>query len=292
MLRRLIGENIELVTLPAPGLGLVRVDPGQIEQVLVNMAVNARDAMPEGGKLTIETARVTLDPDSLQFVDLAPGRYVRLSVSDTGLGMSPEVQDRVFEPFFTTKEVGKGTGLGLATCYGIVKQSGGEIRVRSEPGNGSTFEVLLPSLDEDAVAAGEVGRPNDLPRGSETVLLVEDEPAVRGLAAKVLRHQGYAVLEASNGEEALRVAREHASQDIHLLLTDLVMPQMGGRELAEHFRVRLADTRVIFTSGYPEGASAIPGAAAPGIPLLPKPFVPESVAVIVREVLDAPQHVS
>ena len=291
MLRRLIGENIELVTLPAPELSLVMVDPSQIEQVLVNLAVNARDAMPDGGKLTIMTADVFLGPDSMQFVDLPPGRYVRLSVSDTGVGMSPEVKARVFEPFFTTKEVGKGTGLGLATCYGIVKQSGGDIRVMSEPGKGSTFEVFLPALSEDAVDAGAVSHPGDLPRGTETVLLVEDELAVRALASQVLRHLGYTVLEASDGEEALRVAGKHSFQGIHLLFTDLVMPRMGGKELARQFRVRLPDTRVIFTSGYPEGASEVADSTAAGIPMLPKPFVPESIALIVRQVLDAPPPV-
>ena len=285
MLRRLIGENIELVTLPAPELSLVMVDPSQIEQVLVNLAVNARDAMPDGGKLTIMTADVFLGPDSMQFVDLPPGRYVRLSVSDTGVGMSSEVQARVFEPFFTTKEVGKGTGLGLATCYGIVKQSGGDIRVMSEPGKGSTFEVFLPALSEDAVDAGAVSHPGDLPRGTETVLLVEDEPLVRSMASQVLREQGYTVLESTNGVEALRVVEERGEERIHLLLTDMVMPQMGGSELAERLRTQHPETGVLFTSGYTDAAVVHQDLLQSGTDFIHKPFTPAALAQKIRSVL-------
>ncbi|MEE9261580.1 MAG: ATP-binding protein, partial [Dehalococcoidia bacterium] len=226
MLRRLIGEDIELVYLPVSDLGVVRVEPGQMEQVLVNMAVNARDAMPDGGKLTIQTANVTLDLDSARgFADLAPGQYVKLSISDTGIGMDEEVKSHLFEPFFTTKEPGKGTGLGLATCYGIVKASGGDILVQSESGHGSTFDIYLPRVEEAAAQVVEEADGDEVPRGTETVLLVEDEPSVRLLAAEVLRLQGYTVLEAGDGEEAMRVAQEHGEKEIHLLLTDIIMPR-------------------------------------------------------------------
>lgn len=288
MLRRLIGADIELVTLPGAPLGMVRVDPGQIEQVLVAMAVNARDAMMDGGKLTIQTSNVVLGVEPAgRRVDLEPGPYVMMSIADTGEGIPPDVRPRLFEPFFTTKEVGKGTGLGLATCYGIIKQSGGDIDVRSEIGEGTTFDVYLPSLGAD-VPEEDAKVPKNLPRGTETVLLVEDEPAVRGLASYVLRRQGYQVLEAENGEEALRVADAHAPYEIDLLLTDVVMPRMGGKELAERLRVDMPETKVIFTSGYAENGSTTGAELDPAIPILAKPFMPEVVAVKVREVLDAP----
>jgi two-component system, cell cycle sensor histidine kinase and response regulator CckA len=288
MLRRLIGEDIELVTLPGADLGMVNVDPGQIEQVLVNMAVNARDAMVEGGKLTIETSNVVLGVGQAgRRVDLEPGGYVMISVEDTGTGIAEDIRDRLFEPFFTTREVGKGTGLGLATCYGIIKQSGGDIDFRSELGEGTTFHVYLPSLGVDVSGAQSHGE-RDLPRGNETVLLVEDEPAVRGLAAYVLRHQGYTVLEAENGEEALRVAAAHSPDIIDLLLTDVVMPRMGGKELAEHFHEELPETKIMFTSGYPGGGAPKGVDLDPGTPMLAKPFMPDAVADKVREVLDMP----
>ena len=291
-LRRVIGEDIELVTLPGADLRMVNVNPGQIEQVLVNMAVNARDAMVEGGKLTIETSNVVLGVGQAgRRVDLDPGAYVMISVQDTGTGIAYDIRDHLFEPFFTTREVGKGTGLGLATCYGIIKQSGGDIDFRSELGEGTTFHVYLPSLGVDVSDAQSHGE-RDLPRGSETVLLVEDEPAVRGLAAYVLRHQGYTVLEAENGEEALRVAQAHSPDIIDLLLTDVVMPRMGGKELADHFHKELPETKIMFTSGYPGGGVPKGVDLDPGTPMLAKPFMPDAVAAKVREVLDSPVLVS
>ena len=291
MLRRLIGEDIELVSRRAPEVSTARVDPGQMEQVLVNMAVNARGAMPRGGKLTIETANVTLDEASArQFADLAPGRYVRLSVADTGVGMAEEVRSRVFEPFFTTKGVGEGTGLGLSICYGIVKQSHGEILVRSEPGKGATFEIYLPWVDEACAEAVESSEQDELLKGSEAVLVVEDEPSVRRLTADVLSRQGYTVLEATTGEEALRVARDYRSGEIDLLLTDVVMPQMGGRDLADRLGSRFPEMKVVFTSGYSGEIVMRHGVSDTDRSFLPKPFTLEMVARKVREALDAPQQ--
>jgi two-component system, cell cycle sensor histidine kinase and response regulator CckA len=229
LIRRLIGEDIELVTIPAPDLDLVKVDPGQVEQVLMNLVVNARDAMPEGGKVTIETNNVSLDAKhARQHAEASPGRYVTLSVSDTGIGITEEVKAHLFEPFFTTKEKGKGTGLGLATCYGIVKQSSGYIEVNSEPGRGTTFIIYLPRTEEQAKPEPGNLENGQIPRGPETVLLAEDEPAVRTMVATILQRQGYRVLQAANGDEALRLAQLHAEEEIHVLMTDVVMPQMGA----------------------------------------------------------------
>jgi signal transduction histidine kinase len=287
MLRRLIGENIELVGLPATDLGLAKVDQGLMKQVLVNMAVNARNAMPEGGKLTIETANAVLDTASAQqWAGLAPGHYIKLSVSDSGIGMDEHIKAHLFEPFFTTKEPGKGTGLGLATCYGIVKEMKGDIRVWSEPGQGATLEIYLPR-EGAAVKEVPVSDSPRLPRGTETVLLVEDEPSVRRLAAEVLQRQGYKVLEADNGEEALRVAQEHGGERIHLLLTDIVMPRMGGKVLAERLTSLFPNIIPLFTSGYAGDdltSSEDPEAL---VPFLAKPFLPASLARKVREVLDS-----
>src|SRR5690349_19398686 len=231
LLRPLLGADVELTRRLAAELPLIKADPGQIEQILVNLAVNARDAMPDGGKLVVETAAITLEAQDAPF-GVAPGPYVQLKVSDTGVGMSAEVQAHIFEPFFTTKEPGKGTGLGLATCYGIVEQHGGHIAVSSALGQGTTIWVYFPQIAE--VAAGRTpeteGQP--LPRGSETVLLVEDEAAVRSLAARVLGAQGYTVLEAGNGAEAQRLAQE-CNGAIDLVVTDVVMPQLGGPALVE-----------------------------------------------------------
>jgi PAS domain S-box-containing protein len=289
LLRRLIGEDIELVTLPAPTLGSVRVDPSQFEQVLVNLVVNARDAMPLGGCLRVETANVTsgeVDGGRRVTDDGAPeGSYVVLSVSDNGIGMTPEVRKHLFEPFFTTKETGKGTGLGLATCYGIVKQAGGEIGVETEPGSGTTFRIYLPRLEDAVADTGGDNAQQDLPRGSETILLAEDEGSVRQVALRTLRALGYRVLEASHGEEAVRLADAHAGR-IDLLLTDVVMPQMGGKELADRLLVARPDIRVLFTSGYTDDAMVRHGVSENQLEFIAKPFTPLSLARKVRSVLD------
>jgi PAS domain S-box-containing protein len=287
MLRRIIGEDIELVTLPTEDLGRIRVDPGQVEQVLVNIAVNSRDAMPNGGKLTIETDNVTLDETyAARHVGVTPGEYVMLAVSDTGIGMTREVKEHLFEPFFTTKDAGKGIGLGLATCYGIVKQNGGNIWVYSEPGRGTTFKIYFPRVALEAEALPMRDESGYLPRGTETVLLVEDDPAVRTMAVRVLWEQGYTVLEAGNGEEALETAREHEGKTIHLLLTDVVIPQRGGKGLADCLRAERPDTKVLFMSGYPGEAVVHHGVLDSGTAFLHKPFSPSVLARKVREVLD------
>jgi len=287
MLRRIIGEDIELTTLLAKNLGRVKIDLGQFEQIILNLAVNARDAMPSGGKLTIETANVILDEEYARtHISVTPGPYVRLSVSDTGVGIPLEVKEKVFEPFFTTKERGKGTGLGLSTVYGIVKQSGGNIWVYSEPAHGTTFKIYLPRVEEDLDTLYGRDETDFLPRGSETVLLVEDEPSVRDLAHRLLNQAGYKVLEAANGEEALRVVQEHIGEKIHLLLTDVVMPQMGGKELANQLKNLRPDVKVLYTSGYTDDAIVHHGVLDPGTHFLQKPFSPKTLTHKVREVLD------
>jgi two-component system cell cycle sensor histidine kinase/response regulator CckA len=287
MLRRVIGEDIEMVTVLADDLGRVKVDPGQIEQVILNLAVNARDAMPNGGKLTLETANVELDEFYARSrISVIPGRYVMVSVSDTGCGMSPEVREQIFEPFFTTKKEGKGTGLGLSTVYGIIKQSGGNVWVYSEPGQGTTFKIYLPRVEEEADALpswGDTGQPL---KGSETVLLVEDEAPVRELAARILREQGYKVLKASNGKEAMRIGRKHIEEKIHLLLTDVVMPLMGGKELYDQFIALHSEAKALFVSGYTDITLTHQALFKPGAPFLQKPFSPTNLAKKVREVLD------
>ncbi|MBI1960028.1 MAG: GAF domain-containing protein [Candidatus Rokubacteria bacterium] len=288
MLRRLIGEDIDLLAVIAPGLGRVTADPGQLEQVIVNLVVNARDAMPRGGRITIETANVDLhEAVAAEREGLPPGAYVRLAVRDTGHGMDAETQAHIFEPFFTTKEVGKGTGLGLATVYGIVKQSDGAIRVASEPGVGTTFTILLPRVREEAQPAPAPAAPGTLPRGTETILLVEDDPELRALGLEVLQAVGYTVLEACEGHEALLVLERHRGP-IHLLVTDVVMPRMGGLALAERLAVLRPELRVLFMSGYSEAAIAQHGVLDPGTAFMPKPFTPEGLTRKVREVLDAP----
>ncbi|MDB5310155.1 MAG: Blue-light-activated protein [Gemmataceae bacterium] len=288
LLRRVIGEDVRLSTAPGRGLWPVRADAGQVEQVLLNLAVNARDAMPRGGKLTIETANVELDEGyASSHSDARPGSHVLLAVADTGHGMTPEVRAKIFEPFFTTKEVGKGTGLGLATVYGIVKQSGGHIGVNSEVGVGTTFKVYLPRVEPEGGAVNDPSRRPTPPRGSETILVVEDEPAVRALTRHVLRQAGYAVLEAADGDTALRVAAGHAGP-IHLLVTDVVMPGFGGREVAEQLAGRHPGMRVLFVSGYTDDAVVRHGVLYDRVNFLQKPFTPIALAQKVREVLDAP----
>ncbi|HWQ15764.1 MAG TPA: ATP-binding protein [Roseiflexaceae bacterium] len=288
LLRRLIGEDIELVTMPGPALWSVRADPGQIEQVIVNMAVNARDAMPRGGKLTIETRNVALDQAyARQHLSVVPGSYVLLAVSDTGEGMDEQVRERIFEPFFTTKEQGRGTGLGLATCYGIVKQHGGYIWVYSEPGHGTSFKIYLPRADEPAEGLPHAEEPRAALHGGETILLVEDEAAVRALAARVLRAQGYTVLEAAHPDEALAIAAVQPAGSIHLLLTDVVMPGMSGRALAEELLRRSPGIKALFISGYTDNAIVHHGRLDPGVAFLPKPFAPATLARRVREILDS-----
>jgi two-component system cell cycle sensor histidine kinase/response regulator CckA len=288
LLRRLIGEDIELIVQLAANLGQVRADPGQIEQVLVNLAVNARDAMPNGGKLIVETDNVTFEEfTAAQQDDIAPGEYVLIEVSDTGVGMDTETQRRIFEPFFTTKGPGQGTGLGLATCYGIVKQHGGYIVVYSEAGLGSTFKIYLPQTAGQITAVAQRAAPAAVPGGGETILLAEDEPAVRALAGRVLRERGYTVIEASNGDEALHVAEVRNRSAIDLLLTDMVMPQMGGAALAEHLKELYPGLRVLFISGYTDSALIQHGRMGSVMELLHKPFSPGDLARKVRELLDS-----
>ena len=284
IIRRLLGEDIELVTLLGENLKPVKVDTAQIEQVIMNLAVNARDAMPKGGKLIIETAEVNLDEKTVsKYPGLLPGNYLKLKVQDSGTGISPEVKAHLFEPFFTTKEVGKGTGLGLATVFGIVKQSKGYIYAESEPGQGAAFFVLLPPSEEKE-AENKTDR-QELPFGSETVLVVEDEELVRGLAAQILSGQGFRVLEARNGTEALDVAANYKGQPIQILFTDMVMQYMGGGELAEKFSTRYPKTKIIFTSGYTDHAP-VQKWIDRGSRFLQKPYTHAELLMTVREVLD------
>jgi signal transduction histidine kinase len=286
MLCRLIGEDIEFCTLLDPAAGHIKADPGQIEQVIMNLAVNARDAMPNGGKLTIMTANTTLDQNHLKnFPDMGAGDYVMLAIADTGTGISEEVKAHLFEPFFTTKPSGKGTGLGLATCFGIVKQNTGHINVHSELGSGTTFKIYFPQVQSALESPRVRNLPTEAAGGNETVLLVEDEPVVRELAVATLREKGYTVVEAVNGEEGLRLARQHDGK-IDLVLADVVMPVMGGKEMADALRTSHPDTKVLFTSGYTEDALGHHGVLRPGILFLPKPYLTATLARKVREVLD------
>jgi PAS domain S-box-containing protein len=287
MLRRILGEDIDLLATLAEDLGKVRLDPGQMEQVIMNLAVNARDAMPAGGKLTIETSNVKLDEAyARSHISVIPGHYVELSVSDTGVGMSREVRERVFEPFFTTKEKGTGTGLGLSTVYGIIKQSGGNIWVYSELGQGTTFKIYLPRVEEELDLLQLREDSDSLPKGGETLLFVEDEASVRDLAVHFLRRQGYTAWVAADGAEALRIAQEHAEEKIHLLVTDIVMPRIGGKDLAERLRNLRPDLKVLFTSGYADDAVTRHGVLEPGIDFLEKPFSLARLSQKVRETLD------
>ncbi len=287
MLRRLLPETIELRMRLSQPIGRVRADSGQLEQVIMNLAVNAKDAMPAGGVLTIESADVVLDAAyALSHRDVTPGPHVMLVVSDTGHGMPPEVRERLFEPFFTTKSVGKGTGLGLATVYGIVKQSGGHIWVYSEEGRGTTFKVYLPAVDDHESAAERVVVAT-LPdaRGGETILAVEDDPTVRSVTCRILRQRGYNVLEADSGPSAVKIAERFLGR-IDMLVTDVVMPGMNGREVYEKVRQKHPDVLVVFTSGYTDDAVLQLGIVEQAMPYLQKPFSPAALSRLVREVLD------
>jgi PAS domain S-box-containing protein len=289
MLRRLIGEDIDLRTSLRQDLWNVRVDPGQIEQVIVNIAVNARDAIPRGGKITVETANVELGEEYLrQHLMVKPGPYAMIAVSDTGSGMDPATQSRIFEPFFTTKDPGKGTGLGLSTVYGIVKQSKGYIWVYSELGIGTTFKIYLPKVLEDIEPVSpERKYLAPVAGGPETILLAEDQDMVREMVTEVLRSNGYTVLLAQNGQEALRVSEHHAGE-IHALVTDVVMPHMNGPELASRLRPARPQMKVIFMSGYAEDAIVRHGVLDPDVYFLQKPFRPSELSRRVRDALDAP----
>jgi CheY-like chemotaxis protein len=285
MLRRLVGERIKVVVNCAPGLWQVRADPGEIGRAIMNLALNARDAMPEGGTLAIETANAMLTDADAPGQDLAPGRYVTMAVRDTGVGMDAEMQAHIFELFFTTKETGKGTGLGLATVLGIVEQCGGAIRCRSELGQGTTFQIFLPAVAEALEkGAGPAGGLAKAPKGSEAILVVEDEDSVRKLARMVLEASGYAVLDACNGREGLALCEIHPGP-IDLLVTDVVMPELGGRELAQGALKLRPGIKVIFLSGHTQDVVLKEGVKK-GTAFLRKPFSPVELAQKVREVLD------
>ena len=285
MVRRLIGEDIELKTQYGVDVPRVKAGSGQIEQVVINLVVNARDAMPHGGKITVETGSLEVLEEQLDAPGgLGPGRYLVLSVQDTGSGMDQEVKSHLFEPFFTTKEQGKGTGLGLSTVYGIVKQNRGDITVESEPGKGSKFTVYLPMAHEEAELVQTAPAPAALALGKETILLVEDQGEVRKLVRELLIRQGYQVLEADSGKDALAVAKQHGGP-IHLLLTDVVMPGMGGREVARQLTARMPKLRVIYMSGYPDNEITESADAEEGLLFLQKPFTPDALKRKIRDAL-------
>ena len=288
MLRRLIGEDVQLMTSLDSDLWSVKVDPGMIEQVVMNLAVNSRDAMPNGGKLTIETTNVTHDEEyASHHVSVKPGYYVMLAISDTGCGMDKETKSHLFEPFFTTKETGKGTGLGLSTVYGIIKQSGGNIWTYSEPGLGTTFKIYLPRVEKAAKVYKPRLKPKETgaPGGTETILLVEDEEPVRSMVSKVLQNKGYTVLEARHGNEAIEVSERYEGS-INLMVTDVIMPQMSGRELAERLTLMRPEMHVLYMSGYPDNAIVQHGVLEPGTSFLQKPFTINALELKVREILD------
>jgi CheY-like chemotaxis protein len=288
MLRRLIGEDIDLVTILKPGLGNVMADPGQIEQVVMNLVVNARDAMPRGGKLTIETRNVELDTRYIcRHPVVHPGAYVLLSISDTGCGMDEVTKERLFEPFYTTKEKGKGTGLGLSTVYGIVKQSGGYIWVYSEIGLGTTFKVYFPRFAGASPEANQERASESAPRGRETVLVAEDEEMVRTLVRGILEGNGYTVLTASDGDEAISAAGKYGDP-IHLILTDVVMPKRGGRDVAESLARFHPGAKVLYMSGYTDESIVHHGVLEEGIAFIEKPFTPDALLRKVRQVLAGP----
>jgi len=287
MLQRLIGEDVELVTALSPDLGSVRADSGQIEQVIMNLVVNSRDAMPGGGRLIIETSNVCLDDAyTHEHMSVTPGPYVMLALTDTGCGMDEDTRSKVFEPFFTTKERGKGTGLGLSTVYGIVKQSGGNIWVYSEPGKGTTFKIYLPQVEEDIEDVAPARVVAESPGGSETVLVVEDDDALRRLILRILKNNGYNVLEARHGNDALLIYEGYKGV-IDLLITDVIMPHMGGRELVKHLALLCPGLKVLYMSGYTDEAIVLTGILEPDAPFIQKPFTSNSLLIKVREVLDS-----
>jgi len=289
MLRPMIGEDVSLSLQLQSDRKLIKVDPNQIEQILVNLAVNARDAMPEGGTFTVGTHDLVADQESTDgWSGKTAEEYVVLEIGDNGIGMTDEVKAHIFEPFFTTKDVDKGTGLGLATCYGIVKQAGGEIFVETELGQGTTFKIYLPTTNEGVAPVDHHQEHEILPGGTERVLLVEDDEKVRTLASKILQGQGYSVLEAANGVEALAVAEDFTSDEIHLLLTDVIMPKMGGLELADRLTASHPRTKVLYWSGYANRAlMGDDSVSNEGIAFLSKPFSPPALTLKVREVLDS-----
>jgi len=289
MLQRLMHENIEVSIVPGKQVGRIRADCGYLGQVLINLAVNARDAMPRGGKLTIATTNASLDENYARMhKGVNAGEYVMLSVSDTGTGMTAEVKAHLFEALFTTKPRGEGTGLGLATCLTIVQQSGGHIGVYSEIGIGTTFKVYLPRIDQPLDAATKATQAGLAPHGTETLLVVEDDPGVRALACGILEALGYEVLASSNGAEGLETARQHTGRPISLVLTDVIMPVMGGNVMAEWLRVSNPDLKILFSSGYTDDAISHHGVLQPGIEFIPKPYSRTALACKVRQLLDQP----
>ncbi|MEI9892996.1 MAG: response regulator [Chthoniobacter sp.] len=289
VLRHLVTGDVDTQIVTAPDLHAIRADAGQIEQVIVNMVINAREAMPRGGKLTLETVNVTLEAESVgRYPEMKVGDYVMLAISDTGIGLSEAVKARLFEPFFSTKEIGEGPGLGLATCYGIIKQSGGHIGVSSELGRGTTFQIYLPRADPlTKPSVPRLDSPG-MARGMETILLVEDDPALREMAATLLRRLGYTVLAAADGIEALSMRQQRDAGHVDLLFTDVILPHMSGRELADRMRALSPHTRILFTSAHTESAIVHQGVLDKGMALLPKPFTPSALAFQVREMLDRP----
>jgi PAS domain S-box-containing protein len=289
VLRNLAGGDVAVQFICDADLGATKADAGQIEQVIINLVANARDAMPNGGKLILETANVVFDAETVdRYPELKPGDYVMLAITDTGTGMTDAIKAKLFEPFFSTKGVGQGTGLGLSTCYGIVKQSGGHISAYSELGHGTTFKIYLPRVEsEQKIPVPRLDSP-DLPRGTEAILLVEDDPALREMAATLLRRLGYTVFAAGNGVEALSLKHERSTGQIDLLFTDVVMPHMSGRELADRVRALYPRTKILFTSAYTENAIVHQGVLDKGVALLQKPFTPSALANKVREILDRP----
>ena len=286
MFRRLIGEHIELVTIPGDDLWTVHIDPGQIEQVLTNLVINARDAMVGGGKLIIRTENVSVKEASDSYPDeIGPGAYVLMEVSDTGTGMNTETLSHIFEPFFSTKTEERGTGLGLSTCYGIIKQAGGAVRASSEPGKGTTVSVFLPRAEGDELDEARQDETKQLLDGSETVLVVEDEDSLRKMVRHILIRRGYNVLESANGEEALRTIEKHQGE-VQLLLTDLIMPRMGGKELSELLKTKYPKLQVLYMSGYTGDSPPLVGDFEPGRSFIQKPFRSAQLLQRIRQILD------